>query len=165
MYHMGLGTTIANPGTEDYSTLCAYLPFADFLPVCKIPNTAQITQANLQNYGPAATPETIAAGQAAAVQEAQSYCQQFPADCAQYETAVASPITSAILGTGTVGQTVAKTMGGSAAVCDPTIDPTCAAAGCTESIVNGICDWWIYIGAGSLGLILVLAFSGTGRRR
>lgn len=136
----GVPTDVAASG---YPSYCSWMPFADFLSECQVPTAAQILTANLSNYGAAATPDTIAAGQAAAADSIALDCTDNPDLCSQFTFAGSSPLTAAMLGSGTVGQ----------------------AAGGLESATGTIASLfssqWAWIGLGVVGL----AFIFMGGRR
>jgi hypothetical protein len=114
---MGMGQITMPPGSsetyasEGYPGYCSWMPFADFFSECQVPTAQAILTANLTNYGAAATPATIAAGQEAAAQSIAADCTNNPEACSEFTFAGNSPTIAAMFGAGAVGQAVGGASG------------------------------------------------------
>lgn len=133
LFPIQTGLTILSAPIHSLPSWCSWVPFADFAPACQVPTPAELVAANASNYGPAATPETIAAGQSEAGTAVAQFASAYPEEYGQYLTASNNPYTSAVLGTGPAGQ---------------------LAAG-VETLAGGIPSWIWFLGAGGLAVFFL----------
>lgn len=147
------GCVQVNPqSTSMFPGWCGWMPGANLFQACQVPTTQALLQANLSNYGAAATPATIASGQTGALTASQQLCVSDPANCAQYQMAATDPNLAAVIGTTPVAQTITQALFNTS-TCDPTIDPTCAASGTST-------PWMLYGLIAVAGLFGMMALTG-----
>ena len=105
--------------TSGFPSWCSWMPFADYLPACRVPTAAEqnaAIKADIEKAAgagtPAYNPDLAAEQYQEYLKDATSYCASHPEECAAYKQAGESPTCSAMLGTGTVAQTFCANPGG-----------------------------------------------------
>lgn len=102
---------VAMKAPSDFPSWCSWMPFADYMPACKVPTAAQQNAAikteieKAAGAGtPAYNPDLAAQQYEEYLKDSAAYCAAHPDECAEYTAASANPTCAALLGTGPLAQ-------------------------------------------------------------